>query len=412
MKLFESIREIGGDDEDFLRIPMRALTKRLPEELHGPKWDPGSLPEGDLHLEIESLLKKLRTGKVSYPFNELREDLPEGWVAAEPEQKIELDLATVYSAVPSELIEISSRISKTMEQVLDMPDYFRAKGGEARDGEPAGTEQRSPAAEEPRESDAANAEQITPIAQKAYEPEEEADRGGKPVLKPAKREPAFGDVWSGRESATASVSPTDLNTASPRELAQLPGLGKSKAAALIRYRELHGDLESIYDLLSIPGIGPRNFKGMTGLDPQKREDRDLIMRQMLGLPMNGHLLLSRISKAIAAKFNAAACILAGPDGIIVSQGGSIDPDEAKQYAALAPKIFRGTRKYLAQLEGMRPHMIALPDSQPPILFVGLRHMFMALVLKQHENLNAITADVGALSEELDWYFGKRAIVGK
>lgn len=50
----------------------------------------------------------------------------------------------------------------------------------------------------------------------------------------------------------------NINNASATELAQkLKGVGASKAAAIIAYREEHGGFNSVEDLLHVKGIGEK-----------------------------------------------------------------------------------------------------------------------------------------------------------
>jgi competence protein ComEA len=49
--------------------------------------------------------------------------------------------------------------------------------------------------------------------------------------------------------------PLDINTASQEALESLPGIGPTKAADIITYREESGGFVSIDDLLNVPGIG-------------------------------------------------------------------------------------------------------------------------------------------------------------
>ncbi len=54
----------------------------------------------------------------------------------------------------------------------------------------------------------------------------------------------------------ADAAPLNINTASASELDALPGIGPSKAAAILRYREEHGPFTRTEDLTRVPGFGP------------------------------------------------------------------------------------------------------------------------------------------------------------
>lgn len=57
----------------------------------------------------------------------------------------------------------------------------------------------------------------------------------------------------------------NLNTATLEELDALPGIGETKAAQIIAYREENGPFASIEDIQNVPGIGPKIFETIQDL---------------------------------------------------------------------------------------------------------------------------------------------------
>ena len=60
------------------------------------------------------------------------------------------------------------------------------------------------------------------------------------------------------QQATADASPAriDLNRANAEELETLPGIGASKAAAIVEFRAASGAFKRVEDLEEVRGIGP------------------------------------------------------------------------------------------------------------------------------------------------------------
>ncbi|MEN8701062.1 helix-hairpin-helix domain-containing protein [Bacillus infantis] len=52
----------------------------------------------------------------------------------------------------------------------------------------------------------------------------------------------------------------NINSAGSEELQDIPGIGPSKAAAIIEYRETEGPFQSLEDLMQISGIGEKTFE--------------------------------------------------------------------------------------------------------------------------------------------------------
>jgi competence ComEA-like helix-hairpin-helix protein len=65
-------------------------------------------------------------------------------------------------------------------------------------------------------------------------------------------------VFGGKPASEDTVSPAliDLNSATLEELDRLPGVGRSRAAAIVQYRTEHGGFSQVEDLARVPGFGP------------------------------------------------------------------------------------------------------------------------------------------------------------
>jgi len=56
-------------------------------------------------------------------------------------------------------------------------------------------------------------------------------------------------------ATAAATGVVNVNTASALERERLPGIGESKAKAIVAYREDHGAYQQVEDLLEVKGIG-------------------------------------------------------------------------------------------------------------------------------------------------------------
>ncbi|MEC1522903.1 helix-hairpin-helix domain-containing protein [Neobacillus niacini] len=85
--------------------------------------------------------------------------------------------------------------------------------------------------------------------------------------------PAKGEDGSVTQGLTTNPSETggakqgkiNLNKAGEIELQNLPGIGPSKAAAIIEYRETNGLFKNVEDLKNISGIGDKTFDKLKDL---------------------------------------------------------------------------------------------------------------------------------------------------
>lgn len=90
---------------------------------------------------------------------------------------------------------------------------------------------------------------------------------GPGVLRLLEPHAGFSGTASRQDGGTAGEgpgAPVDLNLAGPEELARLPGLGPSRAGAIVAWRARHGPFRAVEDLVRVPGIGPKTVEGLWG----------------------------------------------------------------------------------------------------------------------------------------------------
>ncbi len=63
---------------------------------------------------------------------------------------------------------------------------------------------------------------------------------------------------------TVLAAQVNLNTASASELEALPGIGATKAAAIVSDRETNGPFASVDDLARVSGVGDKTVEQLRG----------------------------------------------------------------------------------------------------------------------------------------------------
>ena len=66
-------------------------------------------------------------------------------------------------------------------------------------------------------------------------------------------------------SAESTNGKVDINTANAKLLETLPGIGETRAQAIIQHREEHGPFRRVDDIVAVPGIGATTLEGLRDL---------------------------------------------------------------------------------------------------------------------------------------------------
>ena len=66
-------------------------------------------------------------------------------------------------------------------------------------------------------------------------------------------------------SKTHASKKININTASAVELTKLPGIGEAMAKKIIAYRNEHGNLKTVEELMNVKGIGKKKFERLAPL---------------------------------------------------------------------------------------------------------------------------------------------------
>jgi competence protein ComEA len=89
---------------------------------------------------------------------------------------------------------------------------------------------------------------------------------------------AAGNESGARAPGSAVSGMVNVNSATAEELSLLPGVGPSKAQAIIAYRKEHGAFKRVEDLSEVKGIGDKALErmrphvaleGKTTIEPKK-----------------------------------------------------------------------------------------------------------------------------------------------
>ena len=460
---------LSADSRHEVRIPCAALLAVLPAELRGPAYRSDGFPDASLLLDRAELLEQLRSGRVAYRLGELH-DVPAGWVLPATDAIVTLDLAQVVAAIPPAMFQVTASQDPELQALAGGRDLFSPKrafvpsperaAAPAPVAEPVPAVLSAPVAVPISEPIEPEAVAPPPAAVAAVIPESElplvAPVGSVEIPQvtaavapvpaetvpaaaispPAPPPPVVEDVlpeeeiladekrvakivvprdvqpigWDGIEHSLADAAAgVDINSAPAAALEALAGVGPSRAADIVAYREAHGAFKNIFELAKVPGIGASLFRQMTGLSLVNATARHEVLNRLLELEGQRNCSLAEMLTRLATRLGIQGCVLAGEYGMTLARTPGIG-DEAENYAATATQLFRRSQRYLRSLVGDAVECLHLPLAKPELLLFAAENFTLVMVLGRKRLSQTELRKTVAVVRELAWLLGRRAVV--
>jgi competence protein ComEA len=420
-----------GRPPETIAVPCGAILSVLPAALRGPAWRAEGFPDVVIDLPKADVLTQLAAGSVTAALSLLEGKIPAGWLAGDAAGDVTLNLSDVVAAVPPEMMAVQEDMVDEAVAAAQLgqlfvpaaaptahtappavPEVAAAAPAEAATALPVAAAQAGPATAPPPVEPSAAPPPPTAANADTSDTRPEPRPVGPALLTTEETDAPQAELlpeWGGiEESWERAPHGVDLNVARAAELMQLPGVGETRAQAIIAYRSAHGHFRSVYDLAAVPGVGPALFRRMTGLSVRNRVDRHAAMEHLLALPADQRPLLARIVEAIRAEFSASGAVLTNREGMPLAISGTMV--EASRYAALGSRFFFRARRHLQKFVARASDCIILPGSTPPLLLLSSEDVVVILTLSGGAVLRKRLSRVTRAMREVGWLLSRRAVV--
>ncbi len=389
-----------------LTLTKAELLELIPSSFRMSVDDDNQERNVEINLIIPEGLEKLTTGRVTLPLSDLTEKLPTSWMTSgaqgHMDDEIDIPLQLVVEATSPDMLQQHHKAPER-DSGLDLvpnpfsKDAFAAdapapeKSPESEDADQTATAEEKPTeAEKPKPEPVPEVEpeaELVPEPEAAPEPEIEEEKAEQlfaadQILETAEaaeeqKVPVAEDVTPEAKPDFETMAPpvqpepqpitavpfpdappvvvhdTNVNTATIKQLTDLPSVGPHIAAAIAENRPY----ETVYDLGKIHGIGRRLFHRLTKMHlPPSGVTADAFS-EILGDPKEKMLPLREIADRIAAMRGISSCILGHEDGHVMAS--STKNRDQKFFGAIAPQITKSIKKYLSLMDVDEPQSFTL-----------------------------------------------------
>ena len=406
--------ESGGQKDDLVTLDVKTgdLVKTLPNHLKAEKAIPDD-PDMLVPIMIQNLFHQLAKGKITARLADLVTDIPENLLASDYgdhlADEINVPLPLVVGALSPDALKRRTATVEREPDIYAMPAIFRqgedtkpapstlpktaeepiAVPPAAADQEPVSSLEQAPipSPETPSLLATPPTEPRTPAEPVVLEPEPAAPNAeegtaeqsptaiplpsAEPVAPPAVHDQSIpaGAVES------ILIDDIDLNSATPRDMSRRwPGIGPALASRIVARRPFR----TIFELADVPGIGPRLFQRLTGMQALKSSVSTNHIEEILGSSSDSLPPIREVAQRIAAISGINGCILSQEDGYVLASAWR--RGEGQALGAIAPQIFKQIGKYFDVLHMPGPRSITLFMPTQPVFVTRHQDIFLIAFL--------------------------------
>ena len=258
-----------------------------------------------------------------------------------------------------------------------------------------------------------DANELREIAQEVFTTGDHASIAGLVKGPPAETD-AISSIHGGIEIDWKSQAPNgiDINRAGVEELVLLSGVGEHLARIIIEHRKKNGSFLQLQDLLKVPGLGKHTFRSMTRLSPKGGlRSAELRVNKLFEIDSET-VSLGKIAMASLELLKLDAMFFSSIDGLVLTK--SVRNEEyvklADSLSAVAPQLYRRSKKALQQGQLPPSEMISFYFNKRSVTFSGSDQLFAAYIHSTTYPHQKQLKQCEKLTSELVWYCSYRAVL--
>ncbi len=194
----------------------------------------------------------------------------------------------------------------------------------------------------------------------------------------------------------------NLNRCTAAELVRIQGIGLAMARRIVAAREERGQFQSLEELRTVPGIGPKTYRALVGKEPR-------VLNRLLGVEHNQELSLQEVVQRISKLDGVAGSILSMSDGLMLT--GQLPAHlDCEAVSVFAPQLFKRVGRYTREIRvGQIRRLTIFTDQQPMSIFQA-SDIYLVIVHDPQRYSKALLRRCERISEEIAALCRQRAVV--